>query len=234
MYLSEIFEHLSYGELSQLFLGDSLQGSIQESQYGKIASFVNIGLVDLYKKFALREKEVIIQQYDTLNYYVLVDDYAVSNVASMASPKFILDSVEKPFINDVLQIQYVKDADGLDIPLNSLNQTNSIFTPEETVLHIPEPVNETLITVTYRVYPAKIALDNINPFAVTIDLPEFLLPALLSYVGYRAHIALPDGEASKALSYYGKYRKICEEVELLGLIHNIIPQNQKHWNNGWA
>ena len=50
MKLREIFEHLAYSELSQLNVGDTSLGLINESNYDKVLSAVNLGLTALHTK----------------------------------------------------------------------------------------------------------------------------------------------------------------------------------------
>ena len=48
MYLSEIFEHLTYGELSTIEIGGlKAGGAIDASNYPQVISFINLGMVDL-------------------------------------------------------------------------------------------------------------------------------------------------------------------------------------------
>ena len=57
MKLREIFEHLAYSELSQLNVGDTSLGLINESNYDKVLSAVNLGLTALHTRFCLKKKE---------------------------------------------------------------------------------------------------------------------------------------------------------------------------------
>ena len=78
MTLQDIFDKLTFGELSQIGVSGNGTGISQED-YPKLISHVNLGLTDLYTKFPLREREVVIQQYDEISFYELDITHAQSN-----------------------------------------------------------------------------------------------------------------------------------------------------------
>ena len=71
MLLSEIFEQLTYGELSQINLGGKDDGGIASSDYPAVVAHINMALTELFKRFPLRLKEIQLQTYSTLTTYQL-------------------------------------------------------------------------------------------------------------------------------------------------------------------
>ena len=53
MKLKEVFDQLTYGELSQLSIGGQAQGEITEENYARVVAHVNLGLSAIYKRFHL-------------------------------------------------------------------------------------------------------------------------------------------------------------------------------------
>jgi len=231
MFLSEVFEHLTYGELSQLFVG-SEDDSINESDYPKVISFINMAMIDLYKKFPLLEKEVLIDLDEAITNYLLTSMYTVSS--GTAPVKYIIDTVESPFENDILQISSVWDEDGESVPLNDLNKADSVFTPLFNSLQVPNSINETSLSVIYRAYPEKIDLTVNTLTTVETALPDQFMSPLLAYVGYRAHLGLPAGDKAKSTEFLSSYYGMCKEIRELGTVNKDNDTNLKLDTNGWS
>ena len=60
MKLQKLFEHLTLGELKQLGIGGYEEyKAIQEKDYPEIVSHLNLGLINLYTRFPMLEKELL-------------------------------------------------------------------------------------------------------------------------------------------------------------------------------
>lgn len=234
MLLSDIFEDLHFGELSQLNLGGPDSGGIPEEYYPRIISFINYGLIELYKKFDLRVSEVVIDLDEGISEYLLTYDYAQSNLTSLEPVKYIADSVDRPFPDDILQITEVWREDGKELPINDSNEDDSVYTPEWNILQVPEPVNGTSLSLIYRTYPTEISKLTTDLPSVSLTLPPQLLTALYSYVAYRANLGMPEGEASKASASFSRFRGICQNITDLGLLNKPGTSNNKLDENGFA
>jgi len=233
MLLSEIFEYLSYGELSQLALGSADDGGIQSKDYPKVISYINLALIELYKRFSLREKQLIIQLDDSITDYKLHNDYAVSNTESAEPIKYIIDTAQVPFTNDVLQIERIKNADDEEFVLNDLDEDLSLYTPTYDIIQISYPEDETTMTVTYRAYPDKISLQGTSPSGTEVALPEQLLEALLAYVAHRAYGSMQTTEGAQGTTYYSKFLAAVRTVKETGGILEINNSNHRLDSNGW-
>ena len=54
MLLSDIFEQLTMGEVSQLSLGGTNEGGVLPQDYPKIVPHINLALTEIYKRFNLK------------------------------------------------------------------------------------------------------------------------------------------------------------------------------------
>ena len=236
MYLSEIFEHLTYGELSTLKIGglkDS--GAIAAADYPQVISFINLGMIDLYKKFLLQEKNVVLELFDHITEYELYYEHAQSNPDPIQDDitRYIADTgYEKPFEEDILQIHSAYDSNFEEIPLNDMNERSSIFTIGDDIVQVPYPGQGTFIDLIFHAYPTKIPLDTVTPETYKIRLPQQFIAALTAYVGFRAHISLPAGAASKATEHFSRYSGICNEIRILWTSNNPYLSNMKALDQG--
>ena len=233
MFLSEIFNHLTFGELSKIDIGGTRNGVIAVEDYPKIISYINLGMVELYKRFSLKRKSLVLQLDSSLTDYPLTTDYALSNDESAEPIKYILDSQAVPFTGDVLHIERVVNSDGKDLPINELDNDDAVYTPAFDTLNVPEPTSNELLTVHYRAEPTPIDLQTTVIDTVNVNIPYQLLEALLSYVAHRAYIALPTPEPTNSANAYTRFNAACFKAEELGLFNKLTTQNNKLENNGF-
>lgn len=234
MFLSEIFEQLTQGELQQLAMSGVDNIGIQTCDYPKILPHINLGLIELYKRFPLKKSEVVLQQYDHIQLYELNSRFAETNTESTETYKYIKDSVYYPFKDDVLRIEKVFNEDGQELFLNDYTQHWSMFTPSYNVLQVPWPEKENSVIVHYRASHAKIELDGLNPETTEVHIPPGFLEPLLLYVGGRAFSSLNSDQDAEGNNYLAKFEASCKKIEDLNLMNTNDSANLKLEHAGWV
>lgn len=238
MLLSEIFEYLSYGELAQVSLGGggTHEIGILPEDYPKIITNINLGLTELHKRLPLKQNEVIIKLYSHITNYILHSDYAESNLASSKPYKYIQDQNNlEPFNDDVILIRHVYDEAGDEFPINNLNESTSLFTPQQNVLQVPWPDNENSLSIIYRAGPKKINHIGLSrPELVEVDLPPQFLEPLCSYVAFRIFSSLNLGEGNaEANSHYANFERAIALIKNDGLYVSDHHLNSKFGDQRW-
>lgn len=226
MELQRIIDTLKYGELANVYT---------EDKQDQLVTFINLGLTQLYSKFPISEKQVTIQQYPQISLYKLQRDFARSNRGSHVIHKYILDTPDDPFMGDVLFITAVYDETGHPIPLNDEHNHHSYFLASFDTLQIPN-ANENMTTfIVYRAQPKYLKLDNYK-LTDDIHIPECLLEALTSYVGFKSLQSIGGPENIQlAQAMYQRFTEICTNVitdNLLG--NNVSPTNLKLRMRGYV
>jgi len=229
MYLSEIFEYLTHGELAQMNLGGggADEIGIDPANYPKIITNINLAMVELHKRFPIKQNEIDLQLYSHITDYRLTSAFAETNTASAEPYKYIQDyQLREPFKDDVILIRHVYDEAGDEFPLNDLNNTLSLYTPEHNILQVPFPDNENTLNVIYRAGPVKINhIGFSEPEKQWVNLTDQFLEPLCSYVAHRIFSSLNLGEGNaEANSYYQKFNDACDRIEELGLY--VADSNQ--------
>ena len=112
MKLSEVFYHLSYGELSQLGLGGLAYEETPEANYPKLISHINLGLTSLYKRFFLKEGQLEFELSSEGNVYDLQRD-------------------------DIHKIERILTAEGYELGLNDESDVYSCITPSLQSVRVP-------------------------------------------------------------------------------------------------
>ena len=231
MLLSDVVDYLQYGDLAQLYGG----GGLVES-YPRLFTTINMGLIELHKRFPLKIKEVIIKAYPQVATYVLHSDHAASNNSNVLSSTYYIDDSPYPgfkFQDDIIQIKSIYTERGEELPLNDKYKIYSLFTPTYNSIQIPYAEEENAYAIQYKALPEKIDTTITNITNITIDLPHHLMECLSAYVAHR-FLATVSSNPNESLNYYSKFEKACNDVNRLGLFNKDILTNVKLWSNAWV
>ena len=231
MNLTDLYERLAYGELSNLSLVED--GSIREEEQGKIVMHTNAALTALHTRFPLKDNTLILDQKGYLTTYSLTSKYALSNYVDNAPHSFYINDLGRPFEDDVLRITEVWDAYGEKLPLNDPHMWRSVFTPNVNVLQIPHPVEGQVISVQYQANHPKVSAA--TPEQV-IDIPPFLERAVTLFVAgsVLSHMNTVENTA-KGAEHLRAYELICVEVVALELVATGgTTSGFRFEKNGWV
>lgn len=236
MYLSDVFDQLMYGELSQLHIGGDECEVIKPENYAKIAAHVNLGLSALHTRFLLREDEVILQQYSHITDYRLHSDFAQTNTASNEPYKYIIDSPERPFTDNIIKIETVYDEGGCKVPLNNPIESCSVYTPAPNTLQVPAPHNANSTFIMYRAEHDHLIVDEATDLTkVCVNLPRAFLEALLYYIASRHFTPLGATEAGNvSMEFRQKYEAACAMLELKNIAAEDNHTNTQLEVAGWV
>lgn len=248
MKLSEIFNQLTYGELSQIHLGGADVGVIDETNYPKIMAHINLGLTALYKRFPIKEGRVKVVLSSGNYIYPIHSKYAVNNTASTEATRFVLDTVAEPFKDNILKIEKVLTDGKVELWLNNEADEYSCFTPTATTLRVPKEVVDwttdypeylktQYLELVYRANHLPISSDTLgfDPEQVEVELPYSHLEPLLLFVASRVHNPIGmDGGFNAGNNYAMKYEAACQQLELLNLRVDQGSQSSRLERNGWV
>lgn len=234
--LIQILEDLTYGELAHTSLSGKLNQpkGINPSDYPIIIRHINSALADIYTRFSLKENEVILQQFDSITEYTLSSRYAVSTDDPNEPFKWILDSVETPFLDDISQVIAVYDGAGLPVPLNDVAQPNSVLMVNYNLMQIPYPVEGNVLALMYRAMHPRIDPTS-DVSAVYVEIPLPLREPLMWYVASRVY-GSKLGEDDRALSaeFLRRYNGRMDELQREGIYaFNDEQTDYKFTLGGW-
>lgn len=236
MLLSEIFDQLTYGELSSVAMGGRGASGIIENDFPMIINHINLGLTEIHKRLDLRREELIVQQYDQIQQYYLEPRFAVSNVESSEPIKYITDSEENPFLGNVLRVERIINEDGQELYVNDENQYCTVWTPTYNSIQVPLPAKENSMCVTYRANHRMIDPSSTSIKNTEIHLPHSHLEALLYYVAARILPSIPtlDPNNNESANYLAKFEASIMKLQEIGLTNKNNPSNHRLCVNGWV
>ena len=235
MYLSELFDQLSYGELAQTHIGGGSEQGVGQQHYSNIITHVNLGLIEIYKRFAIKQGTVVIQQIPAFTTYKLDARYAKSNPYNTDDylyPKYIIDTEHHPFLDDVLVIEAVSDELGRWYSLNDESCPDTAITVGGNIIQLPFPSVEAAMFIHYRAKPEKVELvEGEDPRDVYVELPPQFNEALLAYVAHR--IFMGQSSSPEAQMYYQKFLQSCDLIERYGIFNQDELYNTRQRCQQW-
>jgi len=234
MLLSDLFDQLTYGELSQLFLGGVDEAGIAKKDYPKVLAHIRLGLTALYTRFPLRQEEVILRQYEQIQLYHLERRFAATNTESTEQYKYIHDTEFEPFFGNVLKIDRVFNEGGEELFLNDSSEYWSVHTPAHNSLLIPYPHLENNLSIIYRADHVSIEIENLEPTETEIVIPPSLISALCYFVGSRAYTTMNGEHLQDGNNYMQRYEQSCLQQEQYGTMNKDETTQTKLEINGWV
>jgi hypothetical protein len=241
--LDDVLRDLTYGEFSQLnlgnFLPDEHENEPDPKAYAQLCSWINLGLKAIYSEFWLATEEIEIQLYEAIGTYVISTDYSVTQ--GTQPTLYLIDSVSVPFTDNCLKIESVYDEEGNELPLNDDNYYDeegnpfSLYTPTYRELQVPWPNSYNTLAVQFRASHPKITYTSgMDPAAIEVKIPHQLHEALLWYIASRGFGSLGGDQGAEGNDYYRKYQARVAEVKEQGLYIQTEPSNARFEDNGWC
>jgi len=189
MIVSEAIALLKHNELKQLSVKDDNDA---------VLGFLNFGILEIHKRFALWEPEAIITQADGVSLYTL--DGNDVNVSIDLSD------------HDLLMIQNVYDEDNIPYVINNEKDPDSISTPKFHQIKVETIVPDYVMSVIYRASPKFLTtIDD------TIPLPSQFFEALFLYVGYKGQTSVKAGIKDENNTHYVRFEASCDRIDTKGL-----------------
>lgn len=187
MILQNVVDMAVKSELSNLNIKDDNEA---------IVSFINLGVIELYKRFRLEVKEHMVELQDNVEIYDMPGDF-MSLVAAYGE-------VEEPSVDNVNPL-----------PVNVEDDPLSVNTVNWYQVQIPVAVTGGFVSLMYASAPPYLSTDDLDS---ALPIPIGLVEALLHYVGYRAHAAMDGSIQAENNTHYQRFEASCQRAKLDGVI----------------
>lgn len=196
MTIQDVIDLAVKGELKKLAVKDDVDS---------IVSFINLGLIELYKRFPLDTEEVVIALGQAT---VPTDAYQmVSNTI-----------YEMP--SDLMYIIGAYEEDGSEININKEDDPFSIMTISWNKIQVPVATVGANIGVVYVKTPTFLSSADV---AEELPLPVQLVEALLHYIGYRGHGSIDGNIQAENNTHYQRFEASINRAKMLGVVTQDGP-----------
>ena len=239
MKTTDYIKQLARGTLRNTALAVLSSGSAShQDEFAQVCSLIDDGLMRLYSRYVIKEKHVIVEMQPGVTFYHLKSMYSLTGANPMLVPRpYIMDSVNEPFLDDVIRVLTVFDSAGNRRPLNDQSYANSIFTPQADVIQNMYPKDLEALGIAYQAKPVSVLVDSGGSWAEDTEfyLPDCLIPALSSYIAFLYLHGIGTAEAvTLAMTHNRIYEDVCAEVDRMDLVNQSLScTNVRFSSNGW-
>lgn len=170
-----------------------------------IVGYINLGLIELYKRFPMDTKEVILtlgSDGTVKDPYTMIDDVTYQMPSDFMYLVAAYDEVPEMSIDLVSPI-----------PINEEDNPLSINTIAWNKIQIPVVVTGAYVSIIYASSP-KYYLS--SELAEDIPIPVQFVDALLAYLGYAGHASVSASEQENNV-YYNRFEMSCNTVKTFGV-----------------
>lgn len=242
MIVSELFENLSYGELSNLSMSLEGSGEIRAEDQSKLVRYTNQALKLIYARFPHNRDYVNIRLSEGRHKYPLQTKYTVSANEVAADQQFILDSVTEPFEGNLLKIIGIRQEDiettlideTKPLKINSRYGIFSVQTLTYDTLYVGDPVDGAELRIEYQATHPRLTMP--PDLTEVINLFPLLEEALELKVAARVYSSMNGEEyAAKASRLDAEYESVCQLIETKDLLQlSSSTEHDKLTNQGFV
>lgn len=221
MNVGEFFTQLSFGTLSNLSIGMEGVGQIKPEEEDKVVFHINGALKQLYSRLTHNRDYVKFELVDGVQRYQMSSAFAVSNTdAGNTNPRYLKDSAQEPFTDDLVKILSICQEDDETTPENEAAQIGINVNPalggvvslSYDTFFIPNPIAGTILTVEYQTLHPKLSIPADK--SEKIFVAPILEDALELKVAARIYASM-NGEAhvAKASQLEAAYERIIQTTK---------------------
>lgn len=189
MLASKVIDLAKNTELRQLGVKDNVEA---------VLGFVNLGMLELYKRFPLKTDEAIVTLRDGKTTYLLDGTDVDVSISS---------------VENFLLVSECYDEQGELVLINDESDPLGIMTPSYNTIEVPNVAEGEKLSLIYRCAPNFATAVTNN-----LILPPQLLEALLHYIGYRGNATISSDTKAENNAHYIRFEQSCNRVIEQGLI----------------
>ena len=197
MILQDVVDLARYSEAASTAIKDNIPA---------IILFLNAGMLELHKKFAIKTNEHVITLVEGTTLYNLPDDFLYA-------------------IEAYGEAEVGHTGPAPEIPINDEDEPTSIFFPNHKQVQIPLVDDGAFISIIYGAKPTRYTEDDLGD---ELDLPEALIEPLLHYIGYKAHLGIKSGAQDVNNAHYARFQASCDNALDLGVAQPIDSYRMIH------
>ena len=184
-------------QVIDLAKASELTGLPAASKDETVLGFINLGVLELYKRFTLSVEEWIIALEDGQSYYTAPEDFM-----------WIIAAYGEVGMDSVQEVNV--------LPVNEEDNPLSINTVGWNKVQVPLSVTGAYVSIIYAATPEVYGITDMNK---TVNIPPQMIEALLAYIGWRANSTIDTGIQTEDTVWYNRFESSCSRLEVKGFIN---------------
>ena len=193
-------------QVIDLAKASELTGLPAASKDETVLGFINLGVLELYKRFTLSVEEWIIALEDGQSYYTAPEDFM-----------WIIAAYGEVGMDSVQEVNV--------LPVNEEDNPLSINTVGWNKVQVPLSVTGAYVSIIYAAAPEVYSVTDIDK---TVNIPPQMIEALLAYIGWRANSTIDTGIQTEDTVWYNRFESSCSRLEVKGFINanDVVMTNR--------
>ena len=184
-------------QVIDLAKASELTGLPAASKDETVLGFINLGVLELYKRFTLSVEEWIIALEDGQSYYTAPEDFM-----------WIIAAYGEVGMDSVQEVNV--------LPVNEEDNPLSINTVGWNKVQVPLSVTGAYVSIIYAATPEVYSITDMNKH---VNIPPQMIEALLAYIGWRANSTIDTGIQTEDTVWYNRFESSCSRLEVKGFIN---------------
>ena len=184
-------------QVIDLAKASELTGLPAASKDETVLGFINLGVLELYKRFTLSVEEWIIALEDGQSYYTAPEDFM-----------WIIAAYGEVGMDSVQEVNV--------LPVNEEDNPLSINTVGWNKVQVPLSVTGAYVSIIYAATPEVYGITDMDK---TVNIPPQMIEALLAYIGWRANSTIDTGIQTEDTVWYNRFESSCSRLEVKGFIN---------------
>ena len=184
-------------QVIDLAKASELTGLPAASKDETVLGFINLGVLELYKRFTLSVEEWIIALEDGQSYYTAPEDFM-----------WIIAAYGEVGMDSVQEVNV--------LPVNEEDNPLSINTVGWNKVQVPLSVTGAYVSIIYAATPEVYSITDMNK---PVNIPPQMVEALLAYIGWRANSTIDTGIQTEDTVWYNRFESSCSRLEVKGFIN---------------
>ena len=193
-------------QVIDLAKASELTGLPAASKDETVLGFINLGVLELYKRFTLSVEEWIIALEDGQSYYTAPEDFM-----------WIIAAYGEVGMDSVQEVNV--------LPVNEEDNPLSINTVGWNKVQVPLSVTGAYVSIIYAATPEVYSITDMDK---TVNIPPQMIEALLAYIGWRANSTIDTGIQTEDTVWYNRFESSCSRLEVKGFINanDVVMTNR--------
>ena len=193
-------------QVIDLAKASELTGLPVASKDETVLGFINLGVLELYKRFTLSVEEWIIALEDGQSYYTAPEDFM-----------WIIAAYGEVGMDSVQEVNV--------LPVNEEDNPLSINTVGWNKVQVPLSVTGAYVSIIYAATPEVYSVTDMDK---TVNIPPQMIEALLAYIGWRANSTIDTGIQTEDTVWYNRFESSCSRLEVKGFINanDVVMTNR--------
>lgn len=198
-------------QIADLAKNSELNGIALANRDEAVIGFMNLGILELYKRFQLKVEEYVITLVEGQDIYSMPSNY-MWIVAAYGEV-------------DIRSTETVNE-----LPINEEDNPLSINTVGWNKVQIPVSVAGAYVSIIYVAQPETYEMSDIE-----VDLPPQMIDALLAFIGYKANAAIDSGVQTEDSAWYQRFEHACDKLREYGMVNgDDMYMNQRITTRGFV